>query len=112
MTASPALKRDGEGLIDTLRQGQPIRPPQPLSCPAVFRRRSSLPPPKTISPRVFQTLTEMYQRQAELRVELVPTILTPLLLLLIAGLVGFVLLALLLPLLQLISGISGGNTKF
>ncbi len=57
-------------------------------------------------PTVLQTLAEMYQRQAELRVEAIPAIVTPLLILFIAGSIGFVLLALFLPLVHLISGIS------
>ena len=49
-------------------------------------------------PTTLQSLSEMYQRQAELRMERIPAVLVPLLILLIAAAVEFVLFGLLMPL--------------
>jgi type II secretory pathway component PulF len=53
----------------------------------------------------------MYQQQAETRLNLIPGILTPLLVLFMAVLIGLVILALFLPFISLIQNLTGGGHK-
>ena len=104
---SPRLAADGRLLIEALTAGKPL---------TVWRTRV-LPPtvPAAIQfasghhdlPTALGALSDMYQRQAELRMAVIPGILTPLLLLLIALLIGFAIAGLLAPFLSLITGITG-----
>lgn len=105
-TGSRAMQRDGAALVELLGQGVPLSLSLPRLLPASIPASIEFAAKHNDLPTVLQTLAEMYQRQAELRVDAIPAILTPLLLLFIAVSVGFVLVGLLLPLVQLISGIS------
>jgi type II secretory pathway component PulF len=106
-TGSPALIRDGEQLASQLESGQPLEP----------RRHAMLPPsvPATIQfssgfndlPSTLDALSEMSQRQAELRVAAIPAIVTPAFVLGIGFAVGFIVLGLLAPIIALIQGITG-----
>jgi type IV pilus assembly protein PilC len=58
--------------------------------------------------RTLVSLSEMYQQQAETRLNLIPGLLTPVLILLMALLIGLVILGLFLPFISLIQSISGG----
>jgi type IV pilus assembly protein PilC len=108
-TGSPALIKDGEQLAGQLESGQPLEP----------RRRAMLPPsvPATIQfsagfnelPSTLDALSEMSQRQAELRVAAIPAIITPAFVLGIGFAVGFIVLGLLAPIIALIQGITGGG---
>jgi type IV pilus assembly protein PilC len=105
---SPALRRDGQTLVDALHRGQPLD--------AIDRRHALLPATVVAAielgaahhdlPRTLETLSRMYQQQAELRVNLLPAILTPLLIVLIAVVVGLVVLALFAPFIALLQAIS------
>jgi type II secretory pathway component PulF len=106
-TGSPALIRDGEQLAGQLESGQPLDP----------RRHAMLPPsvPATIQfsagfndlPSTLDALSEMSQRQAELRVAAIPAIITPAFVLGIGFAVGFIVLGLMMPIITLIQGITG-----
>jgi type II secretory pathway component PulF len=106
-TGSPALRRDGRALSDRLAAGLPLDGAGP---------GRMLPPsvPATLHfaaghqdlPTTIEALGEMYQRQAELRLSVVPAVLTPLLVLLIAALIGFVILGLMAPLIGLLEGMT------
>lgn len=108
-TGSPALIKDGEQLAGQLEAGQPPEP----------RRHAMLPPsvPATIQfsagfndlPSTLDALSEMSQRQAELRVAAIPTIITPAFVLGIGFAVGFIVLGLLAPILSLIQSLTSGG---
>ena len=59
-------------------------------------------------PAALQSLSDLYRRQADSRLENLPTILTPILLTLLAVVVGMVIAGLLLPMMQLIQWVTGG----
>ena len=106
-TASARLGADGKALIDALAGGRPLTSAQtrllPATVPAAMQFASGFHDLGT----TLGTLSEMYQRQAELRMAAIPGIVTPILVIVIAVLIGFVVLALMAPLLALIQGISG-----
>jgi type II secretory pathway component PulF len=111
-TGSPALRRDGAALVDRLAAGQPLgaggggRPAGEILPPSV---------PATLHfaaghhdlPTTIEALGEMYQRQAELRLAVIPAVLTPLLVVLIAVLIAFVVMGLVAPLFAMIRGMTG-----
>ncbi len=104
-TGSNGLQADGRLLIDLLRDGSPLTSAHtkllPPSVPAAIEFASA----HNDLSNVMATLAEMYQRQAELRVEAIPSILTPLLLIFMAASIGFVLVGLLLPVIRLIDNL-------
>jgi type IV pilus assembly protein PilC len=112
VVASPALQDDGARMRAALQQGRPVtevdRPLRilPATVPAAIdlaARRGDLA-------SVLRTLSSLYQRQAEIRLNAIPSVLTPILLLLIASLVGLVIAGLMLPLLRLFGIIGGGGS--
>ena len=112
VVASPALRRDGAAMLAVLNSGQPLAAsaaPVPRMLPATVPAAIELASQKSDLPNVLATLSELYQRQAEIRLSIIPSILTPLLMLLIAGLIGLVIAGLMLPLLRLFSVIGGGS---
>jgi type IV pilus assembly protein PilC len=58
-------------------------------------------------PAALATLSDMYQQQAQLRLALLPGLLTPILVIVIAIIIGTIILALFLPFLTLLRIISG-----
>ena len=137
---SPALpSRDGQSLIVSLQAGRPLsaagnaapagtdaagvvayrgpgissgiaRPHEIL--PASVVAAMELGSAQHDLPSMLHTLSQMYQQQADTRLNTVPAILTPLLLLLAAFIIGFVILGLFAPLIALIQGVSGGPGKW
>lgn len=105
--ASPKLKRDGEDLIAAINAAQPTQALGnlrllPATVPATLdhgTRRGELP-------TALATLATLYQQQAEVRLNSVGTLLTPLLMLPVALLIGGAILAVMAPILSLIRAIS------
>ena len=105
---SPALMSDGERLIAALKQGQPLDqitgmrllPPTVLAVLSLASGRNDLP-------ASLDTLSTMFQQQAEVRIMLIPTTLTPILIIIIALMVIFAILAMFAPMISLIQAISG-----
>jgi len=110
---SPALRDDGLSLIAVLEAGKPfsaagrgrVLPPVVIAAIGLGIENRSLA-------QTLQSLTQMYQEQAEMRLGLLPGILLPLLLLLTAVMVGVVIAALVMPLVMLIGAVSGSGGKF
>src|SRR5690606_2759761 len=100
-------QRDGEMIIGSVERGA-LEPDVPLR---LLPR--TVPAAMTLSLREGQlsdtlaTLSRMYQDQAELRLTLIPSVLTPLLLMVVAMVIGFLILALFAPLISLIQAVSG-----
>ena len=82
--ASPRLKRDGDELIGALSSGK--TPDAVIGStrllPATVPAAMTLAAQNSDLPRTLATLSEMYQQQAETRLNLIPGLLTPLLILL------------------------------
>jgi len=109
---SPRLAKDGHALIGALSAGRPLAAASTRLLPATVPAAMQFASGYHDLPATLGSLSEMYQRQAELRLNAIPGILTPLLVLLLAVIIGFVILALMAPLLALIQGISGGTRGF
>jgi len=106
---SPSLMLDGCDLADDLEAGRPFNPDA---------NRAMLPPtiPAAIElssrsqnlPATLQSLADLYKRQADSRLENLPTLLTPQLLAFLAITVGMVLAGLMLPMANFIRWAMGG----
>jgi type II secretory pathway component PulF len=105
-TRSRRLTADGKELIEVMSHGRPLVSAKtrviPTTVPAAIQFASEAHD----LPGTLGSLSEMYQRQAELRMSALPGILTPLMVLLIAVLIGWVIMGLMLPLVTLIEGMT------
>ena len=113
---SPRLRRDGRVLIDRLEKGQSLSAPftdnDRAGAGGKNAKLSLLPETVPVAielasghndlPATLASLTELYERQAELRVNGVPAVLTPIMVIVVATTIGFVILALLLPLIKIL----------
>ncbi|HXE55746.1 MAG TPA: type II secretion system F family protein, partial [Tepidisphaeraceae bacterium] len=110
-TRSGRLAQDGKAMIDALASGKPLTEATtrvlPATIPATIQFASEY---HDLVP-TLQSLSEMYQRQADLRLNAIPEILTPLLVILMALLIGFVLIALLAPFGSLVDHSIGGTSS-
>lgn len=110
--ASPALRADGQALIAELNAGNSIRsaPPGKL-IPVTAVAAMQLAIERNNLSETLASLSNLYQKQAELRVASVHAWLTPLLLLTVGAVIFFIILALFAPFMILIQSISGGPPK-
>jgi type II secretory pathway component PulF len=105
---SPKLRGDGRKLIALVEAGRPLEeagdlailPPTAAAILAMASSGRDLP-------RALETLGQMYQQQAELRLSTIPAVLTPLLLLGIGIVIGIVIMAMFAPMFSLIQSVSG-----
>jgi type IV pilus assembly protein PilC len=105
---SPRLIQDGQILVETLSAGQPLDdkvktrwiPKTVMVVLSMAERNHDLP-------SGLNTLSLMFQQQAEMKMATVPTVLTPLLIILIACIIGFVIVAMFAPMIALIQSVSG-----
>lgn len=111
-SGSPALQRDGQRLTQWLEQGGDVKgavattvrhlPPTILASIALGIENHDLS-------ATLKGLSEMYQEQAETRLNLLPGLLSPLLLLFVAVTIGVVVVVgLIIPMMALIQGLSRG----
>ena len=97
--ASPTLTRDSEQLIAALQSGQPLDTVQRTRLlPATAVATMSLASAQSDLGGAMNTLSEMYQQQSQLRLSILPAVLTPLLLVLMVLVIGIVIIAMFLPL--------------
>lgn len=107
--ASPAAERESAALVEHLNAGRPLD-----SAPTGKIITAAIPAAIDLASRVndlpaaLASLAAMYQQQAEAKLRLIPTVVTPLLMAAIAVVIAFTAAALLLPLLHLIRSVSGG----
>ncbi|MEA2736605.1 MAG: type pilus assembly protein PilC [Humisphaera sp.] len=111
--ASPRLRRDGDELIGALNSGKTPDAivGQTRLLPATVPAAMTLAGQNGELPRTLATLSEMYEQQAESRLNLIPGLLTPLLILFVAFLIGIVILSLFAPIISLIQNISSPGGK-
>ena len=108
--ASPALSHDGFEMTTALEAGRAIDSATALRfVPPAVPAAIELASKSSDLPATLATLSEMYQQQAEIRLNVLPALLTPLLLAIVGGLIGVVLAGLLLPLFRMLTWLSGGG---
>jgi type IV pilus assembly protein PilC len=108
-TGSPKLRRDGEALINALQNGRPLGAVATTLLPATIPAAIEFSSGQQDLPLTLGTLAEMYERQADIRIQMIPSILTPTLVIAIALSVGFVIAGLFSPLVSLINGMTSGK---
>src|SRR5258708_35236416 len=105
---SPRLINDGAAIVEALNAGRPLNDMiQTRLIPPTVIAVLSLAATSNDLPSGLNTLSLMFQQQAEMKMSLIPTILTPVLIILIAIIIGFVVIAMFAPMIALISSVSG-----
>ncbi|MGA2500890.1 MAG: type II secretion system F family protein, partial [Tepidisphaeraceae bacterium] len=110
ISASGRLCTDSKSLVALLSAGQTLDtapklkviPPTVAVSMAHGARMSDLP-------GTLRSLVDLYQQQADIRVQALPTILAPFLLVFIGLTVGFVIVAMMMPLISVVGAVSGGG---
>ena len=105
---SPSLAADGQMLIDALSAGR--RLDQRIATrllPMTVIATLSLTETGSDLPAALKTLGEMFQQQAEMKMAMLPAVLTPWLIVFIGFIIGFVVIGLFAPMISLISAVSG-----
>lgn len=103
------MTRDARHLADTISHGQPLLDYRGHALPATIAASIDLASQTGDLPAALRSLSAMYEQQAEHRLQVLPSILTPLLLILIACTVSLTIAAMFLPLIKLIQSVSGGD---
>jgi type II secretory pathway component PulF len=107
---SPAIRRDALAMRAALDSGRAIDSAAPVRfIPLVIPAALELASKSTDLPTALATMAQMYQQQAEIRLSILPALLTPIMLLVVAGVIALVLAGLLLPLFRLLTWLSGGS---
>jgi general secretion pathway protein F len=100
--ASPALSEDGNAMIAAVSSGQPINSVHRLKIlPPIIPAAMELGSARSDLPHTLRAASQMYQQQAQQRMALIPSILTPALVVAMGVLVALVVLSIFLPLLSL-----------
>ncbi len=109
-TRSPLAMQDGQQLIALLQSGRRID---------AFANARVLPPTIPVAmmlgaqrnnlPDTLASLRDLYQRQAQVRLDALPAILTPLCAIILGLILGTVISGLFMPLIKLIQAVSGGD---
>lgn len=105
--ASPRLARDSDSLAALIASGQPITAFRGALIPPTVPAAIELGAAAGNLSATLATLCSLYQRQAEHRLRLVPSILTPLMMLFVAAVIATGIAALFMPLVHLIQSVSG-----
>lgn len=105
---SPRLMREGQDFAQMLSRGEPpgnwaVGRLIPPTVPAAIELGSSAGD----LPATLATLTQMYEQQADYRLRLLPTIITPLFVFGLGLVIGTIVIAMFLPLVKLIQSVSG-----
>ena len=106
-TRSPALRGDGQRLASALASGTSLLDLSGRLLPATIATTLEFAARRHADCDAIQTLCDLYERQAELRLERIPAILTPILIILITIVVGFVICGIVMPLVMLIKFLLG-----
>jgi type IV pilus assembly protein PilC len=103
-TASPKLQSDGASLIAALSAGQPLSAAHhPKVIPGTVIAAIEASSDRADLPLTLRALSQMYQQQAELRVNSIQAILTPIVLLFIGLFIGGLMFAMFQPLLTILN---------
>ena len=105
---SPEVKRETQGLIETLEGGRPMREARAgWIIPSAVTAAIDLSPRGDSLSTTLGTMAQMYAMQSEHRLRTLPAILTPFLLAFVATTLGLSIVAVFLPLVKLIQSVSG-----
>jgi type II secretory pathway component PulF len=105
-TGSARLTSDGLALSQALAAGRPLTAATTRLLPPTIPTAMQLASGHQDLGTTLRSLTDLYERQAELRMNAIPGLLTPTLLLLMSLVIGFVIAGLMWPLLSLINGLA------
>jgi type II secretory pathway component PulF len=106
---SSRLRLDSQSLIDTITAGNPLdADAQVHFLPPLVPASLQMGIDRNDLPAAVAILTQMYQEQAEIRLALLPRVLSPLLLILTAACIGLAVCAMIMPLVAIIRSLSGG----
>lgn len=109
-SSSPRLRADGKALVERLSTGQTLEgATEGGVLPATVIAGIALGIQSHDLPATLRSLSEMYRQQAETRLQSLPAVLTPLLLIVMAVAIGLIILALMMPMVTLIRSVSGGG---
>jgi type IV pilus assembly protein PilC len=106
-TGSPRLGKDGNALNKALEAGQPLTTSATVLLPATVLTAITFASENNDLPPTLTSLSDLYQDLAAVRLDRVPAVLTPALMLFIATLVGFVIAGILMPLIGLVRALTG-----
>jgi type II secretory pathway component PulF len=107
---SPGLRHDSLELVAALERGLPLEAAGATAIlPAVVPPMIELASRSADLPAALETLSNMYQQQAELRIRAIPAVLTPILMFIVALLIGFVIAGLLMPMIRLMRYLTGNG---
>ncbi|MDB5333462.1 MAG: pilC [Phycisphaerales bacterium] len=106
-TGSPRLGKDGNALNKALEAGQPLTTSATVLLPATVLTAITFASENNDLPPTLTSLSDLYQGLAAVRLDRVPAVLTPALMLFIATLVGFVIAGILMPLIGLVRALTG-----
>jgi type IV pilus assembly protein PilC len=104
VVGSPTLHRDGARVIELLNHGQPIDavPARQLSIlPLPVLAVAQLAASRSDLPESLETLARLYEQQAEMRLGMIQSVLTPLLIVMVGAIIGVVVLGLFAPMVGL-----------
>jgi type II secretory pathway component PulF len=103
---SGGLHSDGEAIISAISSGREISSAGPVKIiPAIVVAAMELGSARGDLPQTLRSASQVYQQQAEQKLALIPSVLTPILIISIGILVGLVMLCLLLPMVSLIQAV-------
>jgi type IV pilus assembly protein PilC len=104
--ASPAARRDGDALRTALESGRTLESVQHTRVlPATVPAAMSFSSKHHNLAETMATLAQMYQQQADMRLAILPAILTPVLVLFLAMIIGTIIAGMFLQFLSLISAL-------
>lgn len=105
---SRGLKADSQILIDAVAAGKPMDARPTRLLPPLAPATLQLGAEQNDLPATTAMLAKMYQEQAEIRLSVLPQVLSPMLLMLTAGCVGLAILAVVLPLVGVLRSLPVG----
>ncbi|HEY4329233.1 MAG TPA: type II secretion system F family protein [Phycisphaerae bacterium] len=105
---SGRLARESVQLADVVRRGLPLTSFQGSAIPSTITTAMELGAATTDLPSVLRTLTKMYEQQAEHRLKILPTIISPLMLMIVGTGIALSIGALFLPFTQFLRWMTSG----
>jgi type IV pilus assembly protein PilC len=103
------LTRDARDLSALIERGSPLLEYRGTVLPITVAAAIELASTSGDLPTALRSMSSMYAEEAENRLRMLPSILTPMVLMIIGGVVSLNIVAMFLPLVKLIQSVSGGN---
>lgn len=106
---SPALQRDSAAIAATVEAGQPVinvSERAKLTLPVTIPAAIELAGERHALAETLESLTRMYEKQAELRAAAISAVLLPMMLIIVGGTMLFIVVGMMLPLVKLIRNLT------